>query len=161
MPDLVTHTVAAYIIRKRSISTNDLLVYLFGAMLPDLVTRPFMIIYPPIRYFFHTFHTPVALLLIIYLISQFFEDNIKYKIMKLLSFGVISHLILDLFQNSVSYRGYSWFFPITYWDFNIGLFWPEDSVNFLPITILVLAIDIMQQYYYKKNNTTNKSRDLE
>lgn len=161
MPDLVTHTVAAYIIRKRSISTNDLLVYLFGAMLPDLVTRPFMIIYPPIRYFFHTFHTPVALLLIIYLISQFFEDNIKYKIMKLLSFGVISHLILDLFQNSVSYRGYSWFFPITYWDFNIGLFWPEDSVNFLPITILVLAIDIMQQYYYKKNNTINKSRDLE
>jgi len=149
MPDLITHTVAAYIIRKRSISTPDLLLYLFGAMLPDLATRPFMIMFPPTRYFFHTFHTPVAMMLIIYLISQLFEDSIKYRVMKLLSFGVLTHFFLDFFQASVGARGYSWFFPFTYWDLNFGLFWPEDSISVLPIVLGVFLVDFI--YTYLKN----------
>jgi hypothetical protein len=149
MPDLITHTVAAYMIRKRSISTPDLLLYILGAMLPDLATRPFMIMFPPSRYFFHTFHTPVAMMLIVYLISQFFEESIKYRVMKLLSLGVLTHFFLDFFQASVGARGYSWFFPFSYWDLNLGLFWPEDSITVLPIVIAVFLVDFI--YTYIKN----------
>ncbi|MBX3042078.1 MAG: metal-dependent hydrolase [Candidatus Kapabacteria bacterium] len=153
MPDLITHTAAAYLVRNRKISRPDLIIYLFGAMLPDLVTRPFMIIYPPVRYFFHTFHTPVAMLLIIYLIAQFFEEKIKYRIMKFLGLGVLTHFVLDMFQASVTQRGYAWFFPFSYYDFNIGFFWPEDSVLFLPFTFSILAVDILWSYYTSKNKT--------
>lgn len=149
MPELVTHTVAAYLIRKRNIPTADLLIYLFGAMLPDLLTRPFMILYPPIRYFVNVLHTPVALVLVIYLIAQYFEDSIRNKVMKLLALGTFTHLFLDLFQNSIQYRGYSWFFPFTFWDFRIGLFWPEDSVSYLPITLAVFVIDVVMTYRAK------------
>jgi hypothetical protein len=149
MPELITHTVAAYIIRKRSIPTSDLLIYLFGAMLPDLLTRPFMILYPPIRYFINMLHTPFALALVIYLISQYFEDSIKTRVMKLLALGTFTHLFLDLFQNSVQYRGYSWLFPFTFWDFRIGLFWPEDSVAYLPVTLAVLLVDFILSYKAK------------
>jgi hypothetical protein len=149
MPDLITHTISAYLIRKRSISRGDLAIYLFGAMLPDLTTRPFMITFPELRYFFHAFHTPIALILIIYLIGQFFEDKIKNRVIKLLSYGTITHLVLDLFQAGVGDRGYGWLFPISYLDFRVNLFWPEDSISILPITISVFAIETFYTYRTK------------
>lgn len=156
MPDLITHSVTAYLIRNRRLTMPDLIIYIFGSLLPDLATRPFMIIYPPLRYYLHTFHTPVAMLLIIYLIGNFFEDSIKYRVMKLMGLGVLTHFFLDLFQASVGFRGYSWFFPFTYWDFNFGLFWPEDSVQFIPVFILLFFID----YFYTNYQNRKKREDL-
>lgn len=141
MPDLITHSVLVYTLRNRSVKSEELVLLIIGAILPDLVTRPFMIIFPPAKYFFHAFHTPVALILIILLISYLFEECYRAKVMKLLSLGVASHLFLDLFQYSVGNRGYSWFFPFSYFDFRIGLFMPEDSLYILPLLMIILGID--------------------
>lgn len=152
MPDLITHTVAAYLIRKRSIPQSDLVIYLLGALLPDIVTRPFMIMFPSLRHFFHAFHTPIALALVILLISLYFEETIRLKIIKLLTYGTLTHLFLDMFQASVGERGYGWLFPFSYWDFNFGLFWPEDSVTVLPLVIGVFFVDFILSLRKNKNN---------
>lgn len=141
MPDLITHSVAAYMIRNRKIEIDFLVIYLLGAILPDIVTRPFMIIFPQVSNFFHAFHTPTALILIVLLLSLFFESEIRPKVFKLLALGTLTHLFLDLFQNGVGDRGYSWFFPFSYYDFRIGLFWPEDSISILPLVISIFIVD--------------------
>lgn len=152
MPDLITHTVAAYLIRKRSIPQSDLVIYLLGALLPDIATRPFMIMFPSSRHFFHAFHTPAALALIILLISLYFEETIRIKIIKLLTYGTLTHLILDMFQTSVGERGYGWLFPFSYWNFNFGLIWPEDSVTVLPLVIAVFFVDFILSLRKNKNS---------
>jgi len=141
VPDLITHTVAAYIIRKRKISVHNLILYLIGSMLPDLVTRPFMIAIPSLRHYFHAFHTPAALAIIIIMISYLFEEINQRKVILLLSLGTLTHLLLDSFQASVGDRGYSWLFPFSYSDFNFGLFWPEDSISILPAVVIIFLAD--------------------
>lgn len=150
MPDLITHTVAAYMIRSRKIKVHNLIIYLIGAMLPDLATRPFMILVPKTQHFFQAFHTPVALALIIYGIVQFFDKKIRLTVARMLSYGTLTHLFLDMFQDSVADRGYGWFFPFSYLDFRIGLFWPEDSVAIVPILLLVFFIDFFYSKYRNK-----------
>lgn len=143
MPDLVTHTIFAYIIRKRKWTPHFLIIFLIGAMLPDLVSRPFTILFDEYQYLFNTFHTPIALILISYLISLFFSDDIKRKVFVILLFGVFTHLFLDLFQINVKTEGYGWLFPFSKFDFQIGLFWAEDSLLVLHWTIAIFLIDII------------------
>lgn len=143
MPDLITHTIVAYLVRNRNIKIHNLIIYLLGAMLPDLATRPFMIIFPPLRHFFHAFHTPIALAIIIIVISYFFEESKQRLVIFLLSLGTLTHLFLDAMQQGVADRGYGWLFPFSYIDFRFGLFWPEDSISVLPFIILIFLADFL------------------
>lgn len=143
MPELVTHTIFAYLIRKRKWTPHFIIIFLIGAMLPDLVSRPFIILFGEFQYFFSIFHTPIALVLISYLISLFFSDDIKRKVFFILLLGVFTHLFLDLFQISVETGGYGWFFPFSKFDFQIGIFWAEDSLLVLQWTIIIFFIDII------------------
>jgi hypothetical protein len=120
-------------------------------MLPDLVTRPFMIAIPTFRHYFHALHTPVALALIIIMLSFLFDEINQRKVILLLSLGTLTHLVLDSFQASVGDRGYSWLFPFSYSDFNFGLFWPEDSISILPFVVIIFLADYFISKKIKKS----------
>lgn len=141
MPDLVTHTAFAYLARNRKWNVHSLLLLIFGAMLPDLLTRPFMAFFPDYTYFFHTFHTPFCLLLIIFMLSVCFEPGEQLKAFAMISLGTLSHLLLDFFQFSVHERSYCWLFPFSYSDYQLGLFLTEDSLFVAPYLAILVLVD--------------------
>jgi len=147
MPDIITHTTFAYLIRKRNWDIHFLILFLLGAMLPDLLTRPFTTFFKPEQYFINASHTPSVVLLWIILISQFFEREIRWQVFKYISLGTLTHFFLDLFQISTNNIGYQLLFPFSEWNFSFNLFWADESIFIAPIMAIIFLIDF---YFFKK-----------
>ena len=139
MPDLITHMAGAYLVKKGFRITKFLVLFYLGAMLPDLVSRPFHIIWPQTLFASQAFHSPVGSFLICWLVSLFFREDQRKPVFWLLLSGSIVHLIMDAGQMHLI-GGYLWFFPFSMKTFTAGLFWPEDSVRFLPYTMIFVLI---------------------
>jgi len=147
MPELITHTTFAYLIRKRNLDIHYLILFLFGAMLPDLLTRPFTTFFKLEQYFFNASHTPFVVILWIIIISQFFENEIRWQVFKYISLGALTHFFLDLFQISSNNIGYQWLFPFSDWNFQFNFLWADESILLAPIMAFIFLIDF---YFFKK-----------
>ncbi len=136
MPDLLTHLVVAEGCRKvtRSYSLNSW--FLIGTVLPDILTRPFNIIFPSLFWFVMPLHTPVGLFLVCMFLSSFFRPQKQRQVFYNLLGGSALHLLLDLFQKHIG-DGYYLFFPFSWSSFEIGIIWPETSLYLLPLWIIV------------------------
>lgn len=142
MPDLITHFSAAYFIKIPRHWSRFRIPFFLGAILPDLLCRPFMIVYPKSASFVYGFHSPLVLVIISLLIAQFFSGEIRPRVRINLLLGVGLHLVLDLFQRQVIVA-YYWFFPFSWKTFDLGLFWPEDSLRLVPLWLsLMLIIEV-------------------
>lgn len=140
MPDLVTHLAGAYLVKKGIKITRYLAFFYLGAMLPDLASRPLHILFPSLNWAAVAYHSPVGVFLICWLISLFFRLDQRRRVFSLLFAGSVVHWLLDLGQKHLV-GGYSWFFPFSSRTYSGGFFWPEDSLRFLPVTVvIVLAV---------------------
>jgi membrane-bound metal-dependent hydrolase YbcI (DUF457 family) len=140
MPDLLTHTLIAYPLKYRY--KKYISIILLGTVLPDVIGRIPGVIFPYrsfINWLQLGLHTPVALLLVSFLLSLFFPEKIRKNIFFYLIFGVGLHLFLDLFQKTLTV-GYLWLFPFSFSSFNIPLIWPNDTIYLIPIFIVVNLI---------------------
>jgi hypothetical protein len=138
MPDLATHFLIVSFLRKKQ---RDLSLVCLGTALPDLLSRPFLKLFPDLYWFVLPFHTVFGILIINYLFSLFFEEGKQKKVFVNLTIGGGVHLLLDSFQKSLGGpRGYYFLFP--FWDKKIswGLFWPETSVFFLPFLLAIVVL---------------------
>ncbi len=70
MPEIITHTTFAYLIRKRNWDIHFLILFLLGAMLPDLLTRPFTTFFKP-EQFYKCFSYPI---------SKYYLDYLNFSI---------------------------------------------------------------------------------
>lgn len=137
MPDLLTHTLAVYPLRykyKRFIS-----IILLGTVLPDVIGRIPGILFPYrsfINWLQLSLHTPIALLIVSFLLSLFFPEKIRKNIFIYLIIGVSLHLFLDLFQKTLTI-GYLWFFPFSFLSFSIPLIWPNDTIYLIPVFLVI------------------------
>ncbi len=153
MPDVMVHTAAAFLARRRAWDTSLIILFLFGAMLPDLVSRPFYYFFPEIEMFFIAMHTPLVVILFCILLSQFFQDGFRTKVFLILFTGSLTHQLLDLFQIGYSLNGYMWLFPFDDKNYYIGLYWPEDPLYAIPFLLAAVCIDLF--FTYRKNNKVN------
>lgn len=143
MPDLVTHFTAAYLLKIPRRWSRFRVPFYLGAILPDLMSRPFYIVYPPAGYFIFSLHTPVILIVVCFLIAQFFEREIRSGVRANLLLGIALHFSLDLLQKT-TIAGYFWLFPFSWKDLDLGLFWPHESIRLVPVWIgLVIALEAM------------------
>jgi hypothetical protein len=158
MPDLVTHTTIGYLVRNRKWDKYKLLFFMIGTVFPDVLSRTFMITFPDLRWFFHAFHTPIVILLFAYLFSIFFEKSMQWLVFKFVILGSAFHCFLDLFQIGISDTAYLWLFPITVnYDFQIGLFWSEDTMIMTPLfTVLFLISFLWEDKILGLFNSRNK-----
>lgn len=146
MPDLLTHYLTAKIITGKS-ATRAISPFFLGTILPDVLSRiPSIVIINlfekydcHLDWFLAIFHSPLVLILICLLIAYFFEENLRKGVFKLLILGTALHLVLDMLQKTfTSHSGYLWFFPFSFKSFNIPFFWPDQSLYFIPILLIVL-----------------------
>lgn len=137
MPDLITHVCSAQLLR--CVSRIGLFpVFALGVILPDLISRPCHIIFPRTYWYVAPFHSPLVCVLYCALISLIFVPGIRRACFFSLSAGVGLHLLLDSFQKQMGPM-YYWLFPLSWKSGSLGLFWPEEALFFLPVTIAITA----------------------
>ncbi|MDD5555860.1 MAG: hypothetical protein PHN82_01285 [bacterium] len=139
MPDLVTHLCAAQVIR-RLLRLRLFPLFALGAVLPDLLSRPAHILFPGTAPFVVAFHSPVVLLLCCLLASLLFARPIRRACLGYLAAGSALHLALDVMQKQICPVYYYWLFPFSRWTWDADLFWPEQALLLLPVTIAVTAL---------------------
>ena len=143
MPDLVTHLSAAYFANKALKLTKYIAIFYLGTILPDILTRPFYILQPRLYWFVYPLHTPITLILVCLTISYLFEERIRKDVFISLSIGVFIHLALDVLPKHLIDKP-RWLFPFSQWGFEIGLFWPDDSVYAVPFLLIgVIIVEII------------------
>lgn len=139
MPDLITHFAAAYILKIPDQWSRFRVPFYLGAILPDLLTRPFVILFPQTNYIIYSLHTPIVTAIVCLLASQFFSDEIRKGVRANLLLGITLHYGLDFLQKHVI-TSYYWFFPFSWRTLELGLFWPEDTLRLVPLWIGMMAI---------------------
>lgn len=139
MPDLITHAAAAYFVTRSQRWQKYRILFYLGAILPDILSRPFYILFPKLFKLTTAVHTPIFVLIFCLLLAQLFERSLRKPALLALLTGSGLHFGMDLCQRHLI-GGYFWLFPFSWRTFELGLFWPEDTVRLIPIWIsLVLA----------------------
>lgn len=139
MPDLVTHTAAAYFLSRHDSFQRFRVLFYLGTILPDILARPVHILFPQLYPYSIAIHTPIFLLLFTLLFGELMHPSIKKMAVKYLGAGILLHFFLDLFQKHVD-AGYYWLFPFSWTSFEIGLFWPEVPVSLIPLWCALVVI---------------------
>jgi len=149
MPDLVTHTAVAHLLRRsidlkkysRADSRLRVLFYL-GTILPDILTRPWYILFPSTHDWTLPFHTPIGALLICALLALFFESRLQKRAFAWLASGTVLHFLLDGLQRQVVDNNL-WLYPFSWKDFGYGFLWAGEIMRFIPVTLgLVVLLEI-------------------
>lgn len=136
MPDLITHSAAAYFVTRSRFWQKFRTLFFLGTILPDLLSRPFYILFPKLFKLTTAMHTPIFVLLFCLLLAQLFKSQRKQALSALLA-GSGLHFGLDLLQRHLI-GGYFWLFPFSWRTFEIGLFWPEDTVRLIPVWLSLI-----------------------
>jgi len=84
------------------------------------------------------------------LVTYFFDENTRKPVFTNLMIGAILHLSLDLFQIHWGTEYYV-FYPFSWSKFEICLFWPEQSIYFIPVLLLGASIITLLESRKKPN----------
>jgi len=149
MPDWIVHLGFAYSM-ARLIKLRDLKLFFLGSILPDigrvaLYFTDFAHLNPiSSSSYVAVFHTPFMAALVALVISSF-SENFK-KCWVLIFLGAIFHLALDLTQYRIG-NGVLLFYPISFKQFYLNLFWSGDNVSLLlrALSIGVLVICLLEK----------------
>jgi hypothetical protein len=139
MPDLVTHVLVAFLfVKLRKLERYTSLIYL-GALMPDMSRLGVFAMGTTSSWFFMPLHTPLGILLSALFITYFFDEKNRKPVFTNLMIGAILHLFPDLIQIHWGTEYYV-FYPFSWEKFEIGLFWPEQSIYFIPVLLLGATI---------------------
>ena len=146
MPDLITHMAVSHIIRrpyeiiqkdKTALPFRSL--FYLGTILPDILTRPFYIIFPATYNWTYPFHTLLGMGLTILLISQFFDPSIRKRIFLNLTAGMVLHFLVDALQVQLHGNNF-WLFPFSWKNFSYGIATAGQMIEYIPFWIVAIII---------------------
>ncbi len=154
MPDLITHTAVAHLLARSfssyrySIKRWDLhFLFLLGTMLPDLLTRSFYILFPSLFHWIIFFHTPIAMLIVSWMAAALFTVTRRRAVFISLYSGALLHFLLDALQKQIIGNNF-WLYPISWFNFSIGIAWPGEIMHFIPLWLV--AVLLLESYKYIK-----------
>ncbi|HNW58055.1 MAG TPA: metal-dependent hydrolase [bacterium] len=139
MPDLVTHTFAAWLLARPGRWRQVRLPFFLGAILPDIISRPIYILNPRWQGYTVALHTPLFALLCGLLLAEGMAPALRRGARLALSAGILLHFALDLMQCHLG-AGYYWFFPFSWKSFELGWIWPEATVCWIPLWLGTMAV---------------------
>lgn len=137
MPDLLTHALFAHAAARRWRFVPAALVFIFGALLPDLVTRPWYIVFPEMYWAAQPLHTPLGLAVLSAGLAGLFRAGERGRVFGLLMAGVAMHLAMDALQRHADH-GYFLLFP-SWQTYHWGLWWPQQTIEALPVWLGLIA----------------------
>jgi len=144
MPDLITHSIFNHILRRfydygKNVNpfSGVIVFFYIGTILPDILTRPFYIIFPQTYEWIIFLHTPIAIIFFSSLFVQFLKAGIRNTAFANLIAGSFLHFLLDALQKQITGNNF-WLFPFSWHNFGFGLLWAGQYLRFLPFSILIL-----------------------
>lgn len=156
MPDLITHVAISHLVRrpfelKGSSSDKNSLRILFylGTILPDILSRPFYILFPATRDWVILYHQPIGLILVSSLLALIFDPAIRKRAWINLTAGGILHFILDSLQKQII-SGVAWLWPFSWRVYGYGLMEAGDILHYIPLWIILIIIMEVGFYLWKK-----------
>lgn len=143
----MTHTLVAHLAGRPATNRPLAFCFVLGSVVPDVFTRPFYIIWPATYWWTMPLHTPAGIAVLCWTLAQFFAAEVRGKVLAAFIAGAMLHLLLDLFQRHVA-GGYYLFFPFSMRATRAGLWWPEDSLDFLPVLIgIVVVFEVARSFW--------------
>lgn len=155
MPDGLTHALAAYLAVGRYAKGAKLALFLVGTLLPDILLRGgrlFLTAAPnrdQAELFLVPFHSPIPVAILYLGLAQLFRHGLRQTVFLWLYLGCLLHFLLDMMQRTINgagftfeaIDGYQWLYPISWFDFQVGLLWPED---FPWVLVIIIPLAIWQ-----------------
>jgi len=146
MPDLVTHVALSHLVsrpfewrhQKKTTVPMRILFYL-GTILPDILTRPWYIIYPPTMEWTYPLHTPFGMLIICLMLMLFFKSDLRKKAFLALYSGSLFHFFLDGLQTHLTYTEH-WLYPFSWRGFGLHIMWAEDILLLIPVWLFLIVV---------------------
>ncbi|MDI6640418.1 MAG: zinc dependent phospholipase C family protein, partial [Methanocellales archaeon] len=135
--------VAYLLVKVGKIEKYPSLIYL-GTILPDVLTRFNDFLMHDFNWFFTPLHTPLVMFLTCLLITYLFEENRRKMVFISLMIGSFLHLFLDVLQIHWV-TTYYLFYPFSWEKFEFGLFWPHQSIYFIPVLLLMSVIILLRK----------------
>jgi hypothetical protein len=146
MPDLVTHVAISHLVKRPfdfSRNANNpvpfRILFYFGTILPDILTRPFYILFPITKDWTVPFHTPFGMIVTCALLALLFESSIRGRVFINLLGGAFFHFFLDALQKHLN-EGIFWFFPFSWKSGGFQLLWADQIMDFIPLWIGLIII---------------------
>jgi hypothetical protein len=160
MPDLITHSAFSYLVRSpfdlrpsaKILPAARTLFYL-GTLLPDLLTRPWYILFPFTRDWTLFFHTPIGMGITAGFFTLLLASHLRKTAFLNLTGGAALHFLLDSFQKQVNGNNF-WLFPFSYKNFSLGFAWAEDFLRFIPLWILLIIL--LELWIWKRRKKHRK-----
>ena len=163
MPDGLTHLISGYIFGFRWLERGRLALFLLGCLIPDILLRGGRLFFIGSlhRDFFELYlsplHTPITGIFICLAITQFFQTKLQKGVFLITYSGCLCHFILDLLQCTINgygfsvepIDGYHWLFPLSWFDFQLGIFWPESA----PYGLFILIPTAIGLSHFRKKTT--------
>jgi hypothetical protein len=163
MPDLITHVALGHLVIRpldwktpRTDSSIMRHVFFLGCILPDIVTRPWYIVFPSTHGWTFFLHTPIGAFLLCAFLAQFFEKSISKNVFTHLLAGSGFHFFIDAFQKQVVGNS-AWLFPISYRHIGFGIAWTDQIMDLLPlwlalVVVLEIAIRLSRRPAHRSSN---------
>jgi len=150
MPDLATHAIGGYLLYRvpqafKKEPTNcrlGLAAFVFGNILPDILTRPAFILFPQTFEYVSLIHSPFIMLLISALLATFLKESVRLRAGAWMFSGTLLHMTLDHFQIHIYYHNY-WFFPFYNQSSGIGWYGVDSSLTLLPYLFILFTIAVV------------------
>lgn len=139
MPDLATHAITGYLLSRPAPVRKQAAWIVTGAVLPDVLNRVPTMVFSDLSWALMPLHTPFTIFLCCYALALLLPTQpLRTNVCIALIAGAATHFCLDALQRHIG-PGYVWLFPFSWASSNWGVFWPEDSLRFLPVLCAVAA----------------------
>ncbi len=140
MADLLTHYVSARLpggFLKDPAARTTLIL---GVFLPDLVSKPIMAIPGVPDYADAPAHSLLGLACLSYAVSMLFSADFRWKAFLTLFAGGAIHVAVDSLKDSMGFGSTIPFHPFSLEGFELGLYYNENIVWFLPANGALLLL---------------------
>lgn len=158
MPDLITHMVFShFIIRSfeqiKNVSKYQHFRVLFylGVILPDILTRPWYILFRDTYDWTVALHTPAGAVIICAILALLFEPGLRKMTFIYLTVGSLSHFVLDSLQTQLINNNY-WFFPFSWKPIGYGIAGAGEIIEWIPAFLVAVIVFEMILWFLNRRN---------
>jgi len=109
-------------------------------LLPDIWYNLLFNGFQSSSYFAEGAHLPLVLLFVCYFVSMLFAEPDRKRAFFCLLIGSLSHVAFDTLKSNMGQGAIALAFPVSRKRFEFGVYWPEDAVYVMLISVLVVGI---------------------
>jgi hypothetical protein len=140
MADLLVHVASAFVAGRPLRDGRLRSVLYLGVCLPDVLYKTLLYVGGAPNWLCEPTHSPLGLIPFCYAGALLFEEAWRKRAFGALLGGAYLHVLFDLGKNYMGSGVILWAFPFSMRTVELGWYYGEDSVFFMPAALAVIAL---------------------